>query len=151
MVSLTILSTAVMGLLVVGTFVAIARIGGRRSPPGSDESTDRYAEMVEGVSEIARTPAVWAVSFVVMAVGVGALAVLAVGDFGLGEGVADTLLGVTYAAVGLLLTGFVFLGAYFGARGRGLGNAHGIAAGSFAAGLVFLLLITVQLLVGVVG
>ena len=60
-------------------------------------------------------------------------------------------LNLVYAAVGLLLTGFVFLGAYFATRGRGLGNAHGIAAGSFAAGLVFLVLVTAQLLVGVIG
>jgi len=72
-------------------------------------------------------------------------------EFGLPEAISGTLLSVTYAAVGLLLTGFVFLGAYFGARGRGLGNAHGIAAGSFAAGLVFLVLIAAQLLVGVIG
>lgn len=56
-----------------------------------------------------------------------------------------------YAVVGLLLTGFVFLGAYFSVRGRGLGNAHGVAAGSFAAGLVFLILIVAQLLIGVIG
>jgi len=151
MVSLTLLSTAVMGLLVVGTFVAVARIGGQRTPPGADESTDGYDAMTATIRDIVRTPAVWSVTFVVITIGVGALAVLAVGDFGLVEGLSDTLLGLTYAAVGLLLTGFVFLGAYFGARGRGLGNAHGVAAGSFAAGLVFLLLIAIQLLVGVIG
>ena len=151
MVSLTLLSTALMGLLVVGTFLAIARIGGRRVPPGSDEPVDRYAVMTERFGEIARTPAVWSITFIVITLGVGALAVLAVGDFGLVEGLSDTLLGATYAAVGLLLTAFVFFGVYFGTRGRGLGNAHGVAAGSFAAGLVFLLLITVQLLVGVIG
>jgi len=32
-----------------------------------------------------------------------------------------------------------------------LGNAHGVAAGSFAAGLVFLILIVAQLLIGVIG
>ena len=151
MVSLTLLSTALMGLLVIGTFVAIARIGGRRTPPGADEHADRYSVVVKQLGEIARTPAVWSVTFVVITVGVGALAVLAVGDFGFAEGLSETLLGLTYAVVGLLLTAFVFLGAYFGTRGRGLGNAHGIAAGSFAAGLVFLVLITIQLVVGVVG
>ncbi|TKX77516.1 hypothetical protein EXE53_26175, partial [Halorubrum sp. SD626R] len=64
---------------------------------------------------------------------------------------AGTLLSLVYAAVGLLLVGFVFLGAYFSARGRGLGNAHGVAAGSFATGLVFLVVIVVQLLVGIIG
>ncbi len=151
MVSLTILSTVLMGLLVVATFVAVARIGGQRKPPREEESGDKYTVVSNRLSELVRTPAVWSITFVVVTVGVGAAAVLAVGDFGLPEGVSGMMLGVVYAAVGLLITGFVFLGAYFGARGRGLGNAHGIAAGSFAAGLVFLVLITAQLLVGVIG
>jgi hypothetical protein len=151
MVSLNLLSTAVMGLLVVATFVAVAGIGRQRRPPSADGSTDRYDEITRTLAEVVRKPAVWSVAFVVLALGLGAVAVLAVGNFSLPEGMAGSLLGVMYAAVGLLLTGFVFLGAYFGARGRGLGNAQGIAAGSFAAGLVFLVLIAIQLLVGVIG
>lgn len=150
MVSLTLLSTALMGLLVVATFAAVAQIGGQRTAPGADES-DRYAAMTGTLSDIAGKPVVWAISFVAITVGVGAIALLAVGDFGVPEGLSASLLGVVYALVGLLLTGFVFLGAYFGARERGLGNAHGVAAGSFAAGLVFLLVVVVQLLVGVIG
>lgn len=151
MVSLTLLSTALMGLLVVATFVAAAKIGTRREPPREEESVDRYAATVERLSAFVRTPAVWSIAFVVITLGIGGIAVLAVGGFGVSEELAGTLLSLTYAAVGLLLTGFVFLGAYFGARGRGLGNAHGIAAGSFAAGLVFLVLIVAQLVVGVIG
>ncbi|ESS04851.1 MAG: hypothetical protein A07HR67_00199 [uncultured archaeon A07HR67] len=151
MVSLTLLSTAVMGLLVVATFVAVARIGGQRVAPSADEPDDRYAAVTETLSEIVRTPAVWSVAFVAIALGVGSVVILAVGNFGFTEAVSGSLLSVAYAAVGLLVTGFVFLGTYFSARGRGLGNAHGVAAGSFAAGLVFLVLIAVQLLVGVIG
>lgn len=151
MVSLTLLSTAVMGLLVVATFAAVARIGGQRVAPSADEPDDRYAAVTDALSEIVRTPAVWSIAFVAIALGVGSVAILAVGNFGFTEGLSGSLLSVAYAAVGLLVTGFVFLGTYFGARGRGLGNAHGVAAGSFAAGLVFLVLIAVQLLVGVIG
>ncbi len=146
MVSMGILSTAFMGLLVIATFVAVARIGGQRTPPREEESGDGYDAAVRRLRAIVRTPAVWSVAFVVITVGVGALVVLAVGDFGLPEGTAPLLLNAVYGLVGLLITGFVFLGAYFGTRGRGLGNAHGIAAGSFAAGLVFLVLIVVTLL-----
>jgi hypothetical protein len=151
MVSLTLLSTALMGLLVAATFLAVARIGTRRTAPEADGSADRYAAAVGAVRDVIQTPVVWSVAFIVIAVGVGGVALLAVGDFGLPEGLSGSLLGVAYAAVALLVTSFVFLGAYFGARGRGLGNAHGVAAGSFAAGLVFLVLIAVQLLVGVIG
>jgi len=150
MVSLTLLSTALMGLLVVATFVAVAQIGAKRTAPGAG-STSRYDAIVETLSEVAGKPVVWAVTFVAIAVGIGAVAVLAVGDFGLSEGLSGSLLTLAYAVVGLLLTGFVFLGAYFGARGRGLGNAQGVAAGSFASGFVFVVLIAADLLVGVLG
>jgi len=150
MVSLTLLSTVLMGLLVVATFVAVAQIGAKRTAPGAD-SASRYDAIVGTLSDVAGKPAVWAVAFVAIAVGIGTVALLAVGDFGLPEGLSGSLLTLAYAAVGLLLTGFVFLGAYFGARGRGLGNAHGVAAGSFASGLVFLVLIAADLLVGVLG
>ncbi len=151
MVTLSLLSTALMGLLAAATFLAVARVGAQRTAPGTDGSPDRYAAVVGALADVVRKPVVWAVAFVVIAVGVGGVALLAVGDFGLPEGLSGSLLGVAYAAVGLLVTGFVFLGAYFGTRGRGLGNAHGVAAGSFAAGLVFLVLIAFQLLVGVGG
>ncbi|ACM56384.1 hypothetical protein [Halorubrum lacusprofundi] len=150
MVSLTLLSTALMGLLVVATFVAVAQIGAKRTAPGAG-SASRYDAITETLSDVARKPVVWAVAFVAIAVGVGAVSLLAVGNFGLPEGLSGSLLTVVYAVVGLLLTGFVFLGAYFSVRGRGLGNAHGVAAGSFAAGLVFLILIVAQLLIGVIG
>jgi len=150
MVSLTLLSTVLMGLLVVATLVAADRIGTRRTPPG-EEPTDRYAAVTERLSELARTPAVWSIVFVALTLGIGFTTVLAVGNFGLPEGTPGLLLNVLYALVGLLVFAFVFLGAYFAARGRGLGNAHGIAAGSFAAGVAFLVLIVAQLVVGVIG
>jgi len=150
MVSLTLLSTALMGLLVVATFVAVARIGAKRTAPGAG-SVSRYDAITGTLSDVAQKPVVWAVSFIAVTVGIGAVALLAVGNFGVSEELAGTLLTAVYAVVGLLLTGFVFLGAYFGARGRGLGNAHGVAAGSFASGLVFLVLIVTELLIGVIG
>ena len=151
MVSLTLLSTALMGLLVIGTFAAVARIGSKRTAPGTDDAVDRYTAVTHALRDLARTPAVWSIAFVVLALGVGGLAVLAVGNFDLVEGLSGSLFAVVYGVVGLLLVGFVFAGAYFGARGRGLGNAHGIAAGSFAAGLAFLVLVVGQLIVGVIG
>lgn len=150
MVSLTLLSTVLMGLLVVATFVAIAQIGAKRTAPGTG-SVSRYDAITETLGDIVRKPAVWAIAFVAITVGIGAVSLLAVGSFGLPEGLSGSLLTAVYVAVGLLVTGFVFLGAYFGARGRGLGNAHGVAAGTFASGLVFLVLIVTQLLIGVIG
>ena len=151
MTSLTLLSTGLMGLLVVATFVAVAEIGGKRSAPSRDESGGRYEAVVAALGEFVRTPAVWAVSFVGVTVLVGGSILLGVGSFGIPEGLAGTLVTVAYLLVALLLVGFVFLGAYFATRSRGLGNAHGVAAGTLATGAAFLVLVTVQLVLGVVG
>ncbi|CDK38996.1 hypothetical protein [Halorubrum sp. AJ67] len=140
-----------MGLLVVATFVAVAEIGGKRSAPGRNESGGRYEAVVATLGEFVRTPVVWAVSFVGVTVLVGGSILLGVGSFGIPEALAGTLVNVAYLIVGLLLVGFVFLGAYFATRSRGLGNAHGVAAGTLATGAAFLVLVTVQLVVGVVG
>jgi|SRR6056297_507360 len=151
MTSLTLLSTALMGLLVVATFVAVAGVGTKRTAPGGEEGDGRYEAIVETLGDVARTPVVWAISFVGITVLVGGSILLGVGSFGIPEGLAGTLVNVAYLAVGLLLVGFVFLGAYFATRSRGLGNAHGVAAGTLATGAAFLLLVTVQLVVGVIG
>lgn len=151
MTSLTLLSTGLMGLLVVATFVAVAEIGAKRVAPGRDEAGGRYEAIVGTLGDVARTPAVWAVSFVGITVLVGGSILLGVGSFGIPEGLAGTLVSVAYLIVGLLLVGFVFLGAYFATRSRGLGNAHGVAAGTLATGAAFLVLVSVQLVVGVVG
>jgi len=136
-----------MGLLVVATFVAVAEIGAKRAAPGRDGDGGSYEAIVETLGEIVRTPVVWAASFVGVTLLVGGSILLGVGSFGIPEGLAGTLVSVAY----LLLVGFVFLGAYFATRSRGLGNAHGVAAGTLATGAAFLVLVTVQLLVGVVG
>ena len=151
MTSLTLLSTGLMGLLVVATFVAVAEIGAKRAAPGRDGDGGSYEAIVETLGEIVRTPVVWAVSFVGVTLLVGGSILLGVGSFGIPEGLAGTLVSVAYLLVGLLVVGFVFLGAYFATRSRGLGNAHGVAAGTLATGAAFLVLVTVQLLVGVVG
>lgn len=150
MVSLTLLSTVLMGLLVVATAIAVARLGIRREPPAS-ESGDRYEATVDGLRSIAQSPALWAIVFVGCALAVGLLPVLAVGRFGISESLGATFFNVVYAIIGLLIVGFVFLSAYAGTRQRGLGNAQGVVVGSLAVGMIFLLLVAVQLVVGVVG
>ncbi|SFR45054.1 hypothetical protein [Halorubrum sodomense] len=140
-----------MGLLVVTTFIAVAEVGGKRTAPGRDEAGGRYEAVVTALSEVVRTPVVWAVSFVGITVLVGGSILLGVGSFGIPTGIAGTLVTVAYLAVALLLIGFVFLGAYFATRSRGLGNAQGVAVGSLATGAAGLVLITVQLIFGVVG
>jgi len=51
MVSLTLLSTALMGLLAVATFVAIAQIGAKRTAPGAG-SVSRYDAITETLGDV---------------------------------------------------------------------------------------------------
>lgn len=150
MVSPTLVSTALMGLLVLATFIAVGRLARKRASLTTEEG-DRYERLTASLGSLVRTPAVWTVTFIVVTVGIGVLVILSVGSFGLPEGLPATLLNVVYALVGLLIGGFVFLGAYTATRERGLGNAQGVAAGSAALGMILMLVIALQLVVGIVG
>lgn len=146
MVALNLLSTFLMGLAVVAVFLAVTRIGTKREPPRAvPEERSRVETWAHSAESIARSPAVWTVTFVVLAVGMGLAAIAAVGDLGLPESVVGPLLGVVGGIIGLLLAGFVFYGTYSATRARGLGNAHGIAAGTLMLGLVLLLVIAARL------
>lgn len=145
MVSLTLVSTVLMGLIVVATFVAAARLGTRRDHEATAVEGDRYDQLAQRLGGLARTPAMWAAVFVGGALVFGLGAVAAFGGFGLSEGAAGTALMVVYALLGLSLFGFVFLGAYASARGRGLGNAQGIAAGSISVGFVYIVVVAARL------
>jgi hypothetical protein len=151
MVSPTLLSTTLMGLLVLATFIAVGRLARKRSSLTAEEEGDRYDQLVSTLGSLVRTPVVWTVTFIVVAVGIGVLVILSVGSFGLPEGIPGTLLNAVYGLVGLLIGAFVFLGAYTATRDRGLGNAQGVAAGSVALGMVLMLVIALQLVVGIAG
>ncbi|MFA9517685.1 hypothetical protein ACERIT_10790 [Halopenitus sp. H-Gu1] len=150
MVSPTLLSTALMGLLVLAMFIAVGRLARKRTSLTSKEG-DRYDRLAATLGSLVRTPVVWTITFLVVAVGLGVLVILSVGSFGLPEGLSGTLLNAVFALVGLLIGGFVFIGAYTATRDRGLGNAQGVAAGSVALGMVLMLVIAIQLVVGIVG
>ncbi|MFC6614994.1 hypothetical protein ACFQAS_08545 [Halopenitus salinus] len=139
-----------MGLLVLATFIAVGRLARKRSSLTAEEG-DRYDRLASRLGSLVRTPVVWTITFIVIAVGIGVLVVLSFGNFGLPEGVPGTLLNAVYGLVGLLIGAFVFLGAYSATRDRGLGNAQGVAAGSIALGMVLMLVIALQLVVGIAG
>lgn len=150
MVSLTLLSTVLMGLLVVATAIAVARLGIRREPP-TREAGDRYEATVGRLRSFAQSPAVWAIVFVGCALAVGLLPILAVGRFGISESLGATFFNIVYAIVGLLILGFVFISSYAGTRQRGLGNAQGVVVGSLSVGLLLVLVIAVRLVVDLGG
>lgn len=146
MVELNLLSTLLMGLLVAAVFAAVTRIGTQREPPRAESGEQHFVEtFATEASGFLRTPAVWMIGFVILAIGVGLAAVAAFGDLGTPESLVGPLLGVVVVAIAALLIGFVFFGTYSAIRSRGLGNAQGVAAGSLVTGLVFLFVIALRL------
>lgn len=151
MVSGALVSTVLMSVLVIAVLGAASRLGAQRTNAAvSDGETSNYDRAVSRGSELLRHPAVWSVTFLGLALGAGAITVAAVGGFDVPAESTGAVFGALLGLVGLLLVGFLFAGAYFGVRERGLGNAHGVAAGLLVAGLAFLLLVVAQLTAGVI-
>lgn len=138
-----LVSTLLMGALAVVLGVAV--VWGRnwrqgRTAPSDDELWLFRAG--ERASELARTPLAWGLGFAGLVLvfgggtwlflsgGVGAWALLAMG-----------------IAAGVVVAGYMFYGAYTSIRSRGLGSAAGVAAGSWAAGMLFLVVLVAKLLV----
>lgn len=153
MVSSALVSTVLMGVLLVLAFVAVARLGRKieRGELDGDASNGRYDEFVAGAGSFVRRPAVWTVAFLAVALTAGLVAVLAVGGFDVPEDSLAGLVGGVLALFGILLGGFLFAGPYYAVRHRGLGNAQGVVAGLTGVGMGFLLLVVIQLTFGLIG
>lgn len=153
MATLTLLSTLLMGLAVVAVFVAVTRIGTTRAAPRSTPEPveeDLYEVTITRIVAFLQTPAVWTAGFILLTLGVGLGALVAVGSFGVPETVTTPLLSVVSAVIPILLAGFVFFGSYTAIRQRGLGHAQGIIAGIIALGAVLILAVALQLIIGIV-
>lgn len=136
-------STVLMALLLMAIFVGLARLGRRqRQGQGSGGLPAKRDETAMGrVSESADNPATLGAIFVVVVLAAGATTVGAVGGAG---GLPNAFAAVT-ALLGLLVTGFLFLGTYVVVRQHGLGRAQGLAAGLFGVGGVGVLVIAANL------
>lgn len=153
MVSSSLVSTVLMGVLLVLAFVAVTRLGRKiEHDELTDDSVDgRYEEFVDRASRFVKRPGVWSIGFLAVALSLGLVAVLAVGGFDVAEGSLPGLVGGVVGLLGVLLGGFLFLGPYYAIRQHGLGNAHGVVAGLTGVGMGFLLLIVFQLTFGLIG
>lgn len=149
-----LLSTLLMGLLLIAVATAISRSGQRATPSGHAGGRSGFAEWSgragpdsSRVVTIASNPVTWTVSFILLAVVILAGVVLTFQ--GLPEGLGIDSAVVETAVLGLfgvLLLGFVFSGAYFSARDRVGYTAAGIAVAAAAIGLLLLIGVVVMLL-----
>ena len=142
MATSALVSTAVMGVVLVAIVVAILGIREWRQPgPTAEAGLADAAGTVNG-------PLGWSVAFFVVTLGVTGLAVL----YAVGSPVA----GVTPATMGMLLVvtmAVAFVGAslvavYAASRGRGLNSAQAAGLSSALLGVLFVVAIVVQLFVG---
>lgn len=144
MVTQTLASTIVMGLLVAAIVVAASRYA---TAPDRARADERPSP-AERLSASLDSPAFLGGIFAVLAVIVALVTVASVGAFGIPGSIATVFFGGTVAVIGLLIATFLFLGPYVVTRNHGLGNAHATAAGIITIGLALLAVIAAQLLVG---
>lgn len=149
-----LLSTVLMGLLLVVVSMAISRSGQRATPSGHAGGRSDYAEWSgrdAGSSSrlvaIANEPMTWTVSFVVLALVILASAVLALEGLPEGAGVNGGIFQLVLAGVGgAALLGYVFFGAYFAARDRFGQTAAGVAIAALVVGVLMLVGVAATLL-----
>ena len=144
MVTLTT-STVITGLFLVAVIAATvvssrraASDGGRR--PGTEPATERSEHYVPGERIVARVRgelAAWIAGFLLLAVGFGGAAVLALGD--------PALLGGIPALFVTLLALYLLAGVYLLGRQRGHSTALAVAESATAFGVVLIAAVLFQL------
>lgn len=150
MVTAQVLSAVLMAGVLIVVLIAASRIARKADAPVKT-GDERWNRLFERLQTAADDPGVWAAGFLLLAVGLGVGAVAVVGD-GLVEGVpADLLAVVLGATFALVMVAYLFWGTYAASRHRGLGNAQAVGVGIGALGLVFLAVVTFQLMFGLVG
>ena len=143
-----IASTVLMGLVLGVIYLGIARLDRReRQETAATLPATRSEATVGRLSKTADDPAELGAIFVLLVLAVGAVTLASVG------GAPDLLpgaSGIVVVLLGLLVTGFLFLGSYVVVRQHGLGRAQGVAVGLFGVGSVGILVVAANLVFGFV-
>lgn len=146
MATLNITSALLMGLVLIAIAAAFMRVRNWERV-GSVREAESGLDLVE---RALNSPATWTVLFVVLALGLTAMAVVFVGGAPV-PGMPMPAPGLVEAAfiglVGLVFGAFLFVAIYAGARNRGLSNAPAVAFSAVMLGLVFVTIVTIKLLV----
>ncbi|MEF8781220.1 MAG: hypothetical protein V5A46_11130 [Haloferacaceae archaeon] len=137
------------GLLGVVLLVTSRASRSGTAAPDGTAGGGNWTLVSETVVALSRDPGVWAAGFVLVAIGLGLGAVAVVGGGGgLPTGALTVAVGAT---IGLVVVSYLLWGTYAASRQRGLGNAQAVGVGIGTLGLLFVLLVAVQLVFGVVG
>lgn len=152
--STTLFASVLLGALFVAALGVLTRMDAHAPAYAADGSgtgsTDGYGATVDRIESRLTEQSVFRAVAGVTALLTLALVVVVVDalfDFvGVAAGLADTVIVLLFVLVALLL----FVSTYAGSKRLDLGTAHGIAAGLFVAGCVFVMLIAADLLLGLV-
>lgn len=144
-------STLLMGLslLVIGWTLTRIRPWQRYSPAGTGAPGYVFPATTGGESLLVRTarsPTIWIVGFVLLALGFGAGTLVFIAGSTFPDGVARTAGLALGGLTALLLLFFLFLGVYRSARGRGLGSSQAAAVSAWVFGALLLAAIATKLL-----
>lgn len=138
-----IASTVLMGLVLGVIYLGIARLDRQeRQQTAAALPATRSEATVGRLSKTADDPAELGAIFVVLVLAVGAVTLVSVGG---APGRLPGGFGMLVALLGLLVTGFLFLGSYVVVRQHGLGRAQGVAVGLFGVGGVGILVVAANL------
>lgn len=142
MVTQTLASTVVMGLLVAAIVVAASRYATAPDRADSDERespTDRHSASLDDPSFLGGI-------FVVLALLLAVVTLGSVGALGVPASMTTVFVGGVVAVIGLLLVAFLFLGPFVVTRNHGLGDALATVAGVVMLGFALLAVIAARLL-----
>ncbi len=146
MATLNIASALLMGLFLIAIAAAFIRL--RNWQP--DVSVREAESGLDLIEDAIYHPATWTVLFVVVALGLTALAVVFVGGApvpGMAMPGPDLVQAAFFGVVGLVFGAFLLLAIYAAAKNRGLSNAPAIAFSAIVVGLVFITIVTINLLI----
>lgn len=150
MVTTILISTVLTVLLLAAVVAAVMQMNSQQGPPMGTRRPDaivRESGAVDRARRLAGSPTVWTLGFLLLAVGLGGVAVLVVSGAGLPAGGGEALVGVLAGVTGIAIAAYLFWGAYSAVRFRGLGSAQAVGAGLWLLGLAFLVVVAVRLIV----
>lgn len=137
-----IASTILMGLFLVAV-VALVRVSERREYEGP--SSERDGGLATWLTE---SPMAWILGFFLLVFVTGGASVLYVGGMLPSEATTQLAGGALAAVVALVLVGYFVWGAYTMARSHGYQRSGAVAVGAWMVGLLFVVAIAAQLLMG---
>jgi hypothetical protein len=139
----TLLLSVVAGVVLVATVAFLSSRGWRQYAPAA-LGTRGEAER-SPLAELAGNQTVWVLAFLAAIVVFGGGTVMAVGG-GPSAEMAGTAGLVLVAAAATVAVGYLFVGTFMAAKGRGLGNAAAAMLGSWVLGLLFIVVLVVKLM-----